>query len=290
VTDENTGARGGMRWDTETGAAWLTHADRLEHQLEPVNPLLFDAAGLRRGEVVVDVGCGRGVTTRLAAAKVGPTGRVIGIDISDDLIVAAKAQPLSGGAGPIDWIVADAQRHAFEDGLADVVMSRFGVMFFDDPAAAFANLAGATRIGGRLAFAVWQPREKSPVHQRVIDVAAATAAAHGVLLEIGPPDADQFACGVPERTREFLQRAGWADVDFQPRIVSLAVGGEGTPPAEAVVARLSVGPLEVMLRTVSPEVRQAIADALREDFESAWDGSSVRLDGAIGIVTARREA
>jgi SAM-dependent methyltransferase len=275
-------------WNGATGSAWLAHAEQLERQLEPVNGPLFEAAALRSGELVIDVGCGRGVTSRVAAGLVAPDGAVIAVDVAEELIRAARHELIESEAAPIDWVVADAQRYAFAPERADVVLSRFGVMFFDDPAAAFANLHAAVRLGGRLAVVVWQPRDASPLHARVLDVVVATAARHGVKLTIDAPDAGVYSFGVADRVCPLLEGAGWVDVRFVPHTLPLHVGGTGASPAEAARTRLEVGPVEVLLREVPPEVKAAVSDAVRAEFESHWDGLGVRFDAGIAIVTARR--
>ena len=153
-------------WDEERSRVWLANIDSRERQLEPIADALFEHAHLLAGMSVLDVGCGSGVTTARAAGLVAPevgghpagleeTGRVVGTDISPAMITAARERH---DRPAIEWLVADAQTHDFGAGSFDVVISRFGVMFFADAAAAFANLARATRPGGRLVAAVWQRR------------------------------------------------------------------------------------------------------------------------------------
>ncbi len=129
--------------------------------LKPVADVLFAAANLRTGERVLDVGCGTGVTTHWAAREVGPSGRVVGLDISADMLAAAAAEPARDGAAPVEWVTADAVTWPPTPDAFDVVLSRFGVMFFSDPTAAFTRLATATRSGGRLAMTVWARRDDS---------------------------------------------------------------------------------------------------------------------------------
>ena len=143
-------------WAGARAQAWASMADRLEAQIEPVSDLLFAAAQPVAGERVLDVGCGRGSTTQLAAGAVGPAGEVVGLDVAANLI--EEAERLAPDDAAIRWMVADAQRAELPPEHFDLVLSRFGVMFFDDPTAAFANLAGATAPGGRLCVAVWQTR------------------------------------------------------------------------------------------------------------------------------------
>ena len=151
-------------WSGERVARWLRQAPGLERQLAPVSEVLFEAARLRPGESVLDVGCGTGPTTFAAARAVGPTGRVWGLDVSGEMLAAARAvagERADAAAAPVDWVEADAVTWLAEAAAHDVVLSRFGVMFFSAPLAAFTNLARATRAGGRLAFASWRRRDES---------------------------------------------------------------------------------------------------------------------------------
>jgi ubiquinone/menaquinone biosynthesis C-methylase UbiE len=122
---------------------------------------MFDAARLQPGERVLDVGCGFGTTTIEAADCVAPLGRVLGVDISAAMLEPARQPVAAAGTGNIELLEADAQVHPFEAGAFDVVISRFGLMFFEDPDAAFANLARALRPDGRLVFVCWPDPMKS---------------------------------------------------------------------------------------------------------------------------------
>ncbi|HET9773032.1 MAG TPA: methyltransferase domain-containing protein [Acidimicrobiia bacterium] len=272
-------------WAGERARAWASMADRLEAQIEPVSDLLFAAARLAAGERVIDVGCGRGATTRRASQEVGPAGEVVGLDVAANLI--EEAGRLATDHPGIRWMVADAQRAELPPAHFDVVLSRFGVMFFDDPTAAFANLAAATVPGGRLCVAVWQTRDRSEILQRPLDVAAEVAARHGFPLELPPPDYGPCAFGEPATTTGFLSAAGWSDVRFVPHELDLYAGGPG-PVADAVELGLTIGSLQVALAEAPPEVTDAIRAALTADLATAHDGVGVKLTAAVAIVTATR--
>ena len=143
------------QWARE-GAQWVAEADRYDTMFQPFGEAVLAAASLAPGERVADVGSGNGALTIEAARRVGPTGMALGIDISTPMLDLARRRATQAGTGNVKFVEADAQVHPFGGGSLDAILSRFGVMFFDDPQAAFANLAGALRPGGRLAFACWQ--------------------------------------------------------------------------------------------------------------------------------------
>jgi SAM-dependent methyltransferase len=149
-------------WNSPSGQRWITYQEALDRRLAPVTELLLERADVRGGECVIDVGCGTGATTLRLAAAVGAHDSVLAVDISESLLAAARRRCLEGGHANVRLIRADAQTHRFERACHDLVTSRFGVMFFDDPIGAFRNLARALRPGGRLAFAAWGPLEANP--------------------------------------------------------------------------------------------------------------------------------
>lgn len=273
-------------WGGETGRRWSQVADRVEAQLAPVNDVLFAAAALGAGERVLDVGCGRGSTSRQAAGIVGPTGAVSAVDIAGDLIDQARNIPAPDGA-PIEWMVADAQTARLPAGYHHAVISRFGVLFFDDPVAAFANLAAGTRPGGRLCAAVWQRRDRSPILQHALEIASTVAAAHGHSIDIGVPDDGPFAYGDPAFVRPILHDAGWAEVAVTEHELDMLLFGPGTVE-QAVDSGLTFGALQMVLQEAPAPVAGAVRAALVEQLRPWHDGTGVRMTGAIAVVSARR--
>lgn len=284
---DSTPGLGSADWAGETSQRWAAQAGRLEAMLAPVDDILLPAAGIAIGERALDVGCGRGVTTRAVAAIAGLGGAVTGLDISPTLIAEAVAIPLEPVSAPIAWIAADAAAHPLLPGAFDAVVSRFGIMFFDDPVAAFANLRSGVRSGGRLVAAVWQRQDASEFQSLSVKVATRVAADHGVMLRPDPPDAGPFAYGARDHTGPILEAAGWVDVNVEPHSLPLYVGGPGTTPELAVEMGRQVGPFGMLLRDVPNPVADTIAAALVEEMRTRWDGTGVALSAAIAIVTAR---
>ena len=148
-------------WDDGGPRQYRDYGDTNEALFAPFGQAMLDAARLQPGERVLDVGCGYGTSTLEAAERVAPSGRVVGVDISAAMLEPARRRVAAAGWDNVELLQADAQVHRFEAGSFDVVISRFGMMFFEDPAAAFANLAGALQPGGRLVFVCPQDPLKS---------------------------------------------------------------------------------------------------------------------------------
>lgn len=257
--------------------------------LAPVLVPLFDHAQLSPGERVLDVGCGRGATTHLAAEVVGRTGAVTAVDVSAELIDEAKRVGATDGsdAAAIDWIVADAQEADFAEDRFDAVISRFGVMFFDDPVAAFVNLRAATTPVGRLVIATWRPRDTCAFQS--VGWRAITRALRDWKYDVADPDptAGPYAFGVDEFVYQVLGDAGWSDVTLHDVKLPLYYGGPGSPQ-DAVDTALGMAGLQSFLGAYDERATELATNALLDVFSAHHDGTGVRLDAGILIVTAGR--
>lgn len=283
-------------WDEERSRSWLSDIDSRERQLEPVSDALFERAALQPGEAVLDVGCGSGVTTARAAALVVPevsghsaaleeTGRVVGNDVSTSMIAAARERfPRSA----IEWVVADAQTHDFEAAAFDVVISRFGLMFFADPAAAFANLAAATRPGGRLTAVVWQNRSAVDYFAVPLGIVLDTLERLGAPPpELPADDSGPFGLSDPAAVHDLLTAAGWSQVWCQADHRPIYCGGPGSPD-HAARSLLSSGVIESALAGQPAEVVDEVGEALTVMARERHDGAGVPLATALWILTATR--
>jgi ubiquinone/menaquinone biosynthesis C-methylase UbiE len=273
-------------WTADRATRWIAISEALEAQLAPVSDVLFEAAALRPGERVLDVGCGTGPTTHTAAGLVGPDGSVVGADVSTEMIDAASARPLPAGAAPIEGVVADLQTWALDRAPFDVVMSRFGVMFFADPGAAFANLRALAAPGARLCVAVWGERPASPVFDVVFTTVMGELRARGVEPQDVPAaDWGPFSLGDAPRAVAMVERAGWRDVAWTPHTVHIPVGG-GMAPAEAAPILMQIGPQRMALLDVDESIVADVQTVLEEVLAGhVADAGQVVLDGSIGIVT-----
>ncbi len=267
-------------WNSDEAGHWVRDQDRYDAMLAPFTDVVLDAASLAPAARVIDVGCGTGYTTR-AAARLAPDGHTTGIDISEPMIAAARRSAAAEAVGNVTFSVADAQTTDFSPE-ADVIVSRFGVMFFDDPVAAFTNLRSALADRGRIAFACWQPM----LDNEWMSVPLMAVLAH--VAPSAPPDPDApgpFALGDRDRVVRILTAAGFRDVAVEPYTTPILVGGPGTVE-DAVRFMRSTGMGRILLAdTSSADVRAAI-DAIGEALTPHADADGVRLGAATWIVTA----
>lgn len=274
-------------WNEAAGPVWVAHQERLDTQLAQLGAMARERAAIRAGERVLDVGCGCGGTTIDLASEVGDRGGVVAVDLSQPMLDRARERAQRAGvADRIAFLRDDAQTASFEAGAFDVVFSRFGVMFFDDPVAAFANLRRALRPGGRLSFVCWQRREKNPWM-----MAPAAAAAQHVAFPPPPaPDAPgPFAFGDAERVLGILEAAGFAGADARPFEQPMRLGGDSLD--EALDLCLAVGPVGAALREAKPsdEQRARVVAAVRSVLERFSTPRGFEAPAAAWLFTAMRE-
>jgi len=272
-------------WAGERVERWLARAAGLERQLEPVADVLFAAAALRRDERVLDVGCGTGPTTRRAAHAVGAGGRVVGLDISAQMLAAAAERPSEDGGAPLEWVTADAVCWQPDPGAFDVVLSRFGVMFFSDPAAAFGRLAAATRPGGRLVMTVWARRDESELFAVPLHAALDELRRRGMAVQ-APEDDAAFSLADPTVVTTLLTGAGWSSIACTRHRLVLPFGG-GLDASAAAVAAMDVGPARQVTAELESADRAAVTAAIATAFARHLDTNGhVNLNAGILLVTA----
>jgi ubiquinone/menaquinone biosynthesis C-methylase UbiE len=290
------------RWNGVSGEAWVRRQEQYDRMLAPWGALLAETAAVAPGERVLDVGCGCGATTLAAAERAAgvpagggdATGGVdatggaapgvaLGVDLSEPMIAVARRRAAEAGLDHVAFRVADAQTDDLGVDDRDVVVSRFGVMFFDDPVAAFANVARATRPGGRLACVVWGP----PDAQEWLLVPMAAATAH--LPPPGPGLLDgpgMFALARPEHTTDVLERAGWRDVALVRHERAVRVGGGTVDDAVSFLA--GTGPGRALLDGVEEATVDKALDAIRQALADHLTPDGVVLRGTAWALTARR--
>ena len=271
-------------WNEAAGPKWVSFQKVIDAQIGPLGEQAMDRAGIAPGERVVDAGCGCGETTITLATRVGSQGLVLGIDISTPMLERAAATARAAGVANVRFENADAQTHRFPPAAFDVVYSRFGVMFFVDPVAAFTNLRAALRPGGRLAFVCWQALRQNPW----LLLPLQAAAQHLTLPPPPAPDAPgPFSFADPERVREILSRAGFDRIVFEELRAALTVGGGGTVDQAVRFLTEGVGPVSSVLREADPALRPRVAAAVHAAIAPFHTPEGVRMDSAAWIVTAR---
>jgi SAM-dependent methyltransferase len=268
-------------WNGPGGQHWVTHAARHDRALAAYGEDVLAAAAIVEADRVLDVGCGTGAMTRTAARRASG-GSALGVDIGRPMVDAALAETERAGGPPnVSFEQADAQVHPFADASFDVVLSRFGVMFFDDPAAAFANLRRAVRPDGRLAFASWQPVAANDWIVVPLDALVSVLDAPDLP---GPDEPGPFTLDDPDRVRALLLAAGFAAVEAAPASHPMWLGADVDDAAtymrgQSMARRLLDG------RTTD-EV-DAVMAALRQALEPHVTDEGVVLDAHAWIVTAR---
>jgi SAM-dependent methyltransferase len=268
-------------WAGQMGDKWLAHLDGFEGMIAEVGAALMAKAGFRPGERVVDIGCGGGATTVEIGRAVGAEGEVLGIDVSAALVEVARKR--AAGAGNIRFLVADAGAVALDGAPRDRLFSRFGVMFFCDFAAAFANLRQMLRDGGRADFSVWAPASENGW---IIDMQALLAR-HVDRPRPEPNAPGPFALQDPDFVRPLLEGAGFRQVELELWRGEQLVGGSGAGPAEAadfVLHAMSfIDALKDKPTTVQDEVRRELV-AL---FAAHHRDGAVRMPAGAWLITAR---
>jgi SAM-dependent methyltransferase len=222
-------------WNSAVGEEWVRHADGIDRMLAALTQAAFDALSLQPGERVLDIGCGGGATTLKAADLVGARGRAVGIDISRPLLDLARERSL--GRGNVEFVEADAGAVAIPGGPFDATFSRFGVMFFEEPTAAFANIRSAMTASGRLVFASWRPFVENLWSAEPL--AALTPLLKEPLKPADPNLPGPFALSDPDKIRRILDGAGWRDVSIARWDGDVAIGANAR---EAAAFLLKIGP------------------------------------------------
>jgi SAM-dependent methyltransferase len=266
-------------WNSVVGENWVALQAQLDRQIEPLGLAVIETLAPAVGDKVIDIGCGCGQTTLDLARRVGATGQVLGVDLSRGMLEVARVRAEAAGLAQARFAEADAQTYAFEPGGADGAFSRFGVMFFADPPAAFANIRRGLKAGGRLAFLCW----RSPAENPVMSLPLEAAAPHLPPLPPRDPTAPgPFAFAERGRIEDILSRAGFSEVRVSPHDQPLTTGGLD----QATDLALRIGPLGTVLRE-NPALRAPIEPLVRAALAAHETPQGVFLASATWIVTAR---
>jgi SAM-dependent methyltransferase len=268
-----------QRWNGDSGRNWIAHRERHAAIRRPVIPRLLRAAGIAPGHRVLDVGCGCGEIT-IAAARAAHGGSALGLDLSAPMLDVARRLATEAGVGNVGFVEGDAQVYPLPPASFDAVISSFGVMFFADPVAAFGNLAGALRPGGRLAFLCWQDGRRNELFG--IPLGAFRYHAPGLPGLAG--DDDAFTD--PERVSGLLAAAGYPDVRIEPVTEPVRLGSD----VGDVLGY--VGSMRMVRTMIADLGDAALAERVRatmaEQYAARQRPDGVWIDTAAWLVTALR--
>lgn len=265
-------------WDDAGGDVWVEHQALLDRINQPVGDIVAERADPGPGARVLDVGCGAGATTLDMARRVGSGGRAVGVDVSGSLVELARRRARAQLVENVDFLQADAGTHDFEGPAFDAAISRYGVMFFEDPDGAFAHLRRAVRPGGGLTFACWRGPAENPLALIPLEAAAPFLPEPLRIPTDGP---GRFAFADPERVRRILERSGWRDVTIEPLDVATPVSFD-----ELMILSLRLGLLSTVLPGQDESVRQRVAEAVAARLEACVEDGRVPMTAACWLVTA----
>jgi len=266
-------------WNAAAGETWAKLQELLDRQIEPLGLAAIDVLQPGEGEHIIDIGCGCGQSSLALAACVAPTGSVLGIDLSKPMLEVARHRPRPAANLRVDFRQLDAQTGDIGRGIFDAAFSRFGVMFFSDPVAAFRNIRASLKRGGRLVFVCWRPLAENPW------MLAPLQAALPFIPPVAPPDPTApgpFAFADAGRVRSILSDAGFALVTTEP--FDARIGGSDLEQSLKLALRL--GPLGAALRE-HPELSGKVAGAVRDLLSRYLTAGGVLVPSAVWIVRAQ---
>jgi SAM-dependent methyltransferase len=265
-------------WNGLAGRAWVGAQAALDRMFEPFERLLVEAVLAASRSAVLDVGCGTGATTLAIARALGAKGHCTGIDISDPMLFAARIRAEREGSSA-SFIRADAQIYALAPAAFDMLVSRFGVMFFEDPVRAFANLRRAATDDAEIRFVAWRTAAENPF----MTTAERAAAPFLPNLPARQPDAPgQFAFADQRHLCRILEDGGWAEIDVRPIDVPCTLLES---ELGSYVTRL--GPVGRVLHVADEQTRTQVVDAVRAAFAPYVHGAEVRFDAACWMISAQ---
>ena len=270
-------------WNSAHTRAWADEHKAIDRLFAGITQVTLDLAAPKAGERVIDIGCGSGATVLALAARVGPSGYVLGADVSKPSVEKGRERIAAAGVHQAEIILCDVSTHIFPANSFDLVFSRFGVMFFADPIATFANIRKAMKPDGRVALAVFRTSQENKW------ATAALASVRHLLPPITPPGPEepgQFSWADAARVHRILETAGFQGVSLTPRDPGMPLAGRGGA-AEAAAFMFRVGPIVRATSGASERQKKEVRRALEAFFRSHEGPQGIVFPGAFWIVTAR---
>ena len=273
---------GASFWTGAGGDVWARTMDVSERNFATMSQALMAAAGPQPGERVLDVGCGGGVTSRVLAEQVLPGGDVVGMDISATLLEAAQLH--HGDVDNLSFSLTDVGVEPLPGAQFDLIYSRFGVMFFNHPPAAFANLRQSLKPGGRMVFMCWRGIKDNPwIYQTTAAAVAQLPEEHRPAAPADPFAPGPFAMADPDHTRELITAGGFSDVKIEPLDDVMRMADEQT----AMNYLLDLGPVGKALKQVSVDQADSARSAMLEVLRGYAGADELNVPSATWIVTAK---
>lgn len=266
-------------WRQAGGQAWVDLQDLMDRLNQPICDAVVAAGFPGEGGAVLDIGCGAGATTLAMARRVGPQGRAVGVDVSAPLLEAARAAATAQGIANAEFLEGDAQTVDLGQAAYEAAISRFGVMFFSDFNAAFANLRRALQPDGKLAFACWRSPADNPLAGAPVEAAAP------FLPPMPQPDPDapgRWAFAKPDRVQGILAASGWRDIDIAPLDVPTPIAFD-----DLMTLSLRMGALGNALQQADEATQAKVRAAVAERLATYETDGMVAMSSACWLVTAR---
>jgi SAM-dependent methyltransferase len=267
-------------WSDIKGDLWVTLQPRIDTMLATFGDKALDTLNPQSGERILEIGCGTGTTTLALGGRVGTSGEILAADLSRPMLNKAIERANVSAEHPITFVEADAQVHSFPTATFDAVYSRFGVMFFDDPIAAFRNIRKAVRPGGRMAYVCWADRKANP-WIRIPAGAAKTC----LDLPAPPPDdaPGQFSMENEGRVQQILHDAGWSDIGLERFTVDGSIGSDAADAARFIT---KMGPMSEPFALADSDTQNKTLQVIEEALTPYSNDSGVTLGFSTWIVSA----
>ena len=269
-------------WNEDGGRKWSENIDIVESMIAPISDRLIEKISASEGDKVLDIGCGGGITSIKLANLVGATGTVIGIDVSETILNIARSR--GAGINNLQFIHRDAASARLGDNKFDIITSRFGVMFFDNPVLAFKNLHAALKPTGRMVFLCWRKIQENPSMAEPARIALEVLSPPAATDIPDPTAPGPFSLSNPAHLTTILQASGFNNIELQEVDASLPMGNID----EAIAYSMKMGPASQIIKSATGQKKEKVAAAIRKTFRKYTAHNRVKVPSATWIVSATK--